>query len=509
MSAPRRCGDAPAVSARSPLTPNHPAPDAIGTSIRLSFGMLVAILVYASAGNLPVHAEEDQVAGPATETATVSAERDDGYRGIWFSLGQFSEYGDKYSGGLGTYTAKHVPLAVYAAEVDKTFFVYGGGRKGERYLLAMASYFDHATGEVPRPTIVHDKQGVDDPHDNPSLAIDDQGHLWVFVSGRGRRRPGLIYRSTDPYSTDAFEQILEGEFTYPQPHPVAGQGIVHLHTKYTRGRELYVTTSRDGRGWSDATKLAGMGGHYQTSNVDGDRVITAFNMHPGGNVDLRTNLYYVESRDFGKTWQTADGTTVELPMTETDSVARVRDFRSEGRLVYMKDIRFDADGNPVILVVTAANHQPGPAGEPRRVLVVHRDGDAWKFHEVAETTHNYDTGTLAIEDDGSWRVFTPSGRGPQRWGTGGEVEIWASHDAGETWAKERDVTSDSEFNHGYVRQPVNAHDDFYAFWADGNPDELSPSRLYFTNRAGTDVWQLPYDMDGDRARPRRTERPRQ
>ena len=50
----------------------------------------------------------------------------DGYKGIWFTLGQFSEYGDKYSGGLGTYTAKHRPLAIYAPEVKKTFFVYGG-----------------------------------------------------------------------------------------------------------------------------------------------------------------------------------------------------------------------------------------------------------------------------------------------------------------------------------------------------------------------------------------------
>ncbi len=44
--------------------------------------------------------------------------KDDGYRGIWFTLGQYSDapyakrfwdFGDKYSGGLGTYTAKHVP----------------------------------------------------------------------------------------------------------------------------------------------------------------------------------------------------------------------------------------------------------------------------------------------------------------------------------------------------------------------------------------------------------------
>nr|MBI1232773.1 hypothetical protein [Cytophagales bacterium] len=46
-----------------------------------------------------------------------------GYKGIWFTLGQFSEYGDKYSGGLGTYTAKHIPLAVYSPEAKKTFFV--------------------------------------------------------------------------------------------------------------------------------------------------------------------------------------------------------------------------------------------------------------------------------------------------------------------------------------------------------------------------------------------------
>src|SRR6056297_1078998 len=73
-----------------------------------------------------------------------SVKRAAGYQGIWFSLGQYYgrsaddggyspsqktpvfPFGDKYSGGLGTYTAKHVPLAIYVAKVDKTFFVYGG-----------------------------------------------------------------------------------------------------------------------------------------------------------------------------------------------------------------------------------------------------------------------------------------------------------------------------------------------------------------------------------------------
>ncbi|MFA5818829.1 MAG: hypothetical protein WC854_06070 [Bacteroidales bacterium] len=92
--------------------------------------------------------------------------RADGYKGIWFTLGQFSEYGDKYSGGLGTYTDDHIPIAIYSPEVRKTFFVYGGTTKAEeRHLLIMISYYDHKTHKVLKPVIVYDKMGVDDPHE--------------------------------------------------------------------------------------------------------------------------------------------------------------------------------------------------------------------------------------------------------------------------------------------------------------------------------------------------------
>ena len=142
----------------------------------------------------------------------------DGYKGIWFTLGQFSEFGDKYSGGLGTYTAKHIPLSIYSPEVNKTFFVYGGTTgPHDRYLLCMIGSYDHITKKVSKPTVVHDKQGVDDPHDNPSLAIDSGGYIWVFISGRGKNRMGFKYKSTKPFSTEALEQITEEEMTYPQP----------------------------------------------------------------------------------------------------------------------------------------------------------------------------------------------------------------------------------------------------------------------------------------------------
>jgi len=437
---------------------------------------------------------------PTAANAQSPQPKDDGYRGIWFTLGQVSEYGDKNPGGFATYTAKHLPLAVYSPEADKTFFVYGGAKQGKRHLLAMASYYDHRRGVVPRPVIVHDKQGVDDPHDNPSIALDEHGHIWVFVSGRARRRPGFKYRSVEPLSIERFELISEEEMAYPQPWWIDGKGFLHLFTKYTGVRELYWNTSPDGRSWTEHQKLAGMGGHYQTSNRRGNRVITAFNMHPGGVCDQRTNLYFVQTTDMGRTWQTADGTPLETPMTDPQCPALVRDFRSEKRLVYMKDINFDADGNPIILVVTSAHYQPGPIGDPRIWTIAHWDEQQWRFHEVTRSTGNYDVGSLYVEGD-TWRIVGPTEPGPQHYGTGGEVALWTSRDSGATWTKVRDVTRNSQFNHSYVRRPVNARPDFYAFWADGNPHKFTPSHLYFTNHDGDRLWRLPYDMTGDFAKP--------
>ena len=432
--------------------------------------------------------------------SAIASERDHGYRGIWFTLGQQTEFGDKYSGGLGTYTANHVPIAIYCPQVNKTFFVYGGAKDGKRYLLNMVSYYYHSRGVVPRPTIVHDKKGVDDPHDNAALAVDPKGYLWVFVSGRMRVRPGFIYRSKEPYSIEDFELIKEGEMTYPQPWWISEQGFLYLFTKYTRGRELYFNTSPDGFDWSEDTKFAGMGGHYQTSGRRDDRVFTAFNYHPNGNVDRRTNLYYIETNDFGKTWKNVRGDVLTLPLLEPVNPALVREYEKEGRLVYIHDLDLDSQGRPVILYTTAASYKPGPEGDPRYWTIAHWNGEEWEFSEVTQGNHNYSTGALYIEGE-TWRIIGPTERGPQPIGAGGEIAIWLSQDQGKTWQKVRNVTCGSAFNHNYVRRPVNAHDDFYAFWADGNPDSFSPSCLYFCTRDGRSVFRLPYTMEGEEAFP--------
>ncbi len=431
----------------------------------------------------------------------------DGYRPIWFELNQKYPNGDKYSGALGTYTAKHIPLAIYDKDVDKTFFVYGGTTAaGERHLLCMIGEYDHKSGMVSKPTVVYDKQGVNDPHDNPSLLIDYDGYLWVFVSGRGRTRPGFKYKSKNPYDIDEFEQVTEEEMTYPQPWKTKW-GFLHLFTKYTGVRQLYFETSSDGVHWTDDKMLAAIpvhegekSGHYQISNCyKGEKVGTFFNRHPDGNVDKRTDLYYVQTTDFGKTWTSAGGVNLDLPVTDMNSPALAVNYRSQNKNIYLKDIGFDENGNPVCLYIRSNGHIPGPESQPYEWCITKWEENNWQTFVVTESDHNYDMGSLFISEK-EWKIVGPTIPGSQKWGVGGELAIWQSKNKGETWKKTKQLTRNSEYSHSYVRRPVNYNPPFCFFWSEGHSHEFSKCELWFGNFKG-DIRQLPYEMSKDHQKP--------
>ncbi len=430
-----------------------------------------------------------------------------GYRPIWFELNQKYEYGDKYSGALGTYTAKHVPLAIYSEVADKTFFVYGGTKsETERYLLCMIGEFDHKTGMISKPTVVYDKQGVNDPHDNPSIMIDDENYIWVFVSGRGQVRPGFKFRSKKPLNIDEFEQITEEEMTYPQPRNTEF-GYFHFFTKYTGVRQLYFETSADGIHWTDDKLLVAIpemegekSGHYQTSNIfQGKKLGTFFNRHPQGNVDKRTDLYYIQTEDFGKTWTTADGNPVEIPIVYMDSPALAVNYHAKGKNVYLKDMDFDENGNPVCLYIRSNGHEPGPKSTPFEWCITRWNGNEWQTSVITESDHNYDMGSLYISEK-NWRIVGPTEPGSQKWGVGGELAIWQSKDKGETWKRTKILTKNSVNSHSYVRRPVDYKAPFCFFWADGNSHIFSKSELYFGDFDGN-IWKLPYEMKEDFKKP--------
>ena len=442
---------------------------------------------------------------PAQEPGALNNTKVNGFRPIWFDLGQKSEYGSKYIGAFGTYTMKHRPLAIYSAEVDKTFFVFGGTtEENQRHLLCMISCYDHKTGMVQKPTVVYDKGKVNDPHDNPAILIDPDGYIWVYVAGRGNHRPGYRYRSVRPFDISAFEDKGGSIMAYPQPYYVNGKGHFLFETRYDGVRQLFYQTSPDGVHWSDYRQIASIidpqlgetkSGHYQITGRCGDKLVTAFNRHLNGSCDTRTNIYFIQTTDFGEHWTLVDGTPVSLPVTDRNAPCKILDVEHNGQNCYIKDVNFDTEGNPIILYVTSFGHQPGPKQGPREWYTAHWTGKKWDFRFITTSTNNYDSGSIWV-DGKTWTVIAPTAPGPQKWGQGGEVESWVSRNNGKTWKLAVRYTANSPLNHCYVRRPVDCKDPFWCFWADGNSDVFSISHFFFADSKGN-VFRLPYEIAPD------------
>ncbi|MBN1395093.1 MAG: BNR-4 repeat-containing protein [Pirellulales bacterium] len=441
----------------------------------------------------------------------------DGFVGLWYGYTN----GEYYAGGLGTFPQQIHPMAYYAADAGeggRTFFVYGGATQASpTNLLTTISYYDHATGQVARPRILNNK-GTNDGHDNPSMMLDDDGYVYVFSNAHGTLRNSYVYRGTRPYSIDEFETVLtlpgSANFSYSQPWYVPEQGFMLLHTFYQSNpaRRLYFNTSADGLNWkynwavggaNSRPSLAAMpNGNYQVSGMRGQTVGTAFNTSVDN--DRRTNLYYVETSDLGNTWKTAGGVAVNTPMTDPGCAALVHDYQAEGLFVFLKEVRFDSAGQPVLLYLTSSTVDTNDLSTPRTWHTARFDpaSDQWIIRRAFESDNNYDHGTFYIEDDGTWRIIAPTNAGPQAGKTGGDMAVWISDDQGANWEKTSLLTHDGQYNNTYARQPVNADDDFYAFWADGDASpKVSLSTLYFTDKDGTGVWRLPTTMSGDFATP--------
>jgi len=456
------------------------------------------------------------VAKTATPSHLTVNAKDTGYRGIWY-MNQPSgdEYVYKYSGGLGTYCAKHKPFAVYCEKVNKTFFCYGGTTKdSNRKLMHIVSYFDHATKTVPRPTILLDKK-TSDAHDNPVISLDAKGYIWIFSTSHGTSRPSYIHKSKRPYDINEFEWIpatkmQDGKevpltnFSYMQSWYLPAQGFICFFTRYNypADRTICFMTSADGVHFSAWQRLAAIEkGHYQISACRGNKAGTAFNYHPAPKgLNWRTNLYYMETSDFGRTWQSADGQKITVPLKQTQNATLVHDYQKEGLNVYLKDIRYDKSGYPVILYITSKGYQSGPKNDPRTWTTAQWMGRKWEIRPAFTSDNNYDMGSLYLEKGGTWRIIGPIETGPQPYNPGGEMAMWTSNNCGKNWKKIKPLTKNSPRNHTYARQPVHAHPDFYALWADGHGRKPSLSYLYYCDQKGI-VFLLPRKMKAEFEKP--------
>lgn len=310
---------------------------------------------------------------------------------------------------------------------------------------------------------------------------------------------------------------------WPAPHPglltgppagppssgldgAEARGFLAFFTRYGAPvqRTIGFATSADGVNWSEWQVLAAMErGHYQISARSPVKAATAFNFHPQrGGLDARTNLYYLETSDNGRSWRHAAGDTLALPLTSPANPALVHPYQEEGLLVYLMDLDFDPAGHPVILYLTTPGFRPGPATGPRTWMTARWTGSAWDLRPITTSDHNYDTGSLYLRSPTHWTVLGPTEPGPQPHGAGGDPAEWETTDQGLTWRRLRLLTRGGPRNHSYARRPIPHHPGFLALWADGDPFQPSPSHLYFADSAGH-VFLLPPVMTTPFARPQR------
>ena len=303
--------------------------------------------------------------------------------------------------------------------------------------------------------------------------------------------------------------IWKGNFSYPQPFFVPGHGFLFLHASYLQGMKMsgrsncFMASNADGTEWTDRTLLAFFNdGHYQRAWQQGSKIGLAFDQHPKGKgLNWRTDIFYMETSDFGKTWQNAAGETLKLPLAARDNPALALPYAGTGRNVYIKGVKFDSQGRPVVLSTVSKGYRAGPIDGPREWKLAKWTGSAWREIDTGiRSDNNYDFAELYLDTDTDWRLIGASEKGPQPYNPGGEIAAWISHDAGETWKLEKQLTSGSVRNQNYPRQPLNVQPGFYAFWADGHGRQPSVSRLYFCDKA-LNVFLMPLTFDGDFADP--------
>ena len=95
---------------------------------------------------------------------------------------------------------------------------------------------------------------------------------------------------------------------------------------------MYSSSSPGGRAWTKPELMAWIQqGQYQVTAHAGNRLASVFDMHPNPvGLNARTNIYYVETSDQGRTWRNVKGEEVRMPLREVKNAALVHDYQAEG-----------------------------------------------------------------------------------------------------------------------------------------------------------------------------------
>jgi hypothetical protein len=264
------------------------------------------------------------------------------------------------------------PRAVYYN--GKTYFGYIRGDNGN---VCIRSY-DHVTEIVSAETVLHAALEIDD-HDVPSIHVrPSDGRIVVWYSAH--LGPAIYQRiSTNPEDISAFgsETDLDASFggsqyTYPSPVYTSSGTTIWLFVRSHVAGIAYWWYNASGNGgatWGSTTQLHSVTYSKIASNGT-DRIDVACSNHPDAGA---TKIYHLYRQSAA--WHKSDGTNMGtgIPFAGTDMTTV---YDGGAKLVWIWDIAYKSDGNPVIVFVkfeSTTDH---------RYMYADWDGSTWTVTEI-------------------------------------------------------------------------------------------------------------------------------
>lgn len=324
---------------------------------------------------------------------------DSGYQSSYFCLTQLYNGIPKYCGAVGTYTHKHIPVAIekngnYFEVFSNNENTGGDPDKTDLVIYLVKNYVEKVK--------IHTELDWDDAHTNASIDIDGNGYVYVQVSSRGlghKYRSGHLFKSTSPYSTTMTKlkgTPSHGDFNqgYPQLHYTGNENRFVLFTRYRNVngksmRELWV--DKNGTEY----KLA-EGGHYQVSWRDRDAGITytAFNYHPNNDLDKRSNIHIAKNYYGNSNWYNLEGELLTLPLAENDPRTLVYNSEAQGTYIYLKDIVGEEVGLGSVRVLFTESTSADPTQGTRETKELsYFSENNINFYSFGTVNHNYSAAT--------------------------------------------------------------------------------------------------------------------
>jgi hypothetical protein len=369
---------------------------------------------------------------------------------------------------------------------DKLFIVYNGDAKptdndkGSAYPLLIT--YDPQDRSFSKPVRLGQRSSSDH-HYSPIIWADEDDYLHVLFGCH--KTPGTHLISEQPVKHGTSKVTwqegpqIAPKLSYPTVHRIAGdKELIYYRTDGHTSSWTYRISEDNGRTWigpeSDVTDLDSKGrldwSSYQTKLVSKDgkylHVVYTdyddnknspdpqrfFNPRYNGlaSNEWKYNLSYVKIDLETHIVRSGDGEVLKTPIDIDYSKANCEIWDTQWRGAGIPPvISLDESGEPTFLHVLSEDNL-----ETHRYYYVRRVNGNWIQTPICESNHQWNSGYLARDKNGSLHAYLLVGEGYLEGGYmdrhgGGRMEEWVSRDKGNSWKKLRDLTANLEQYYGW------------------------------------------------------------